>query len=142
MRNGPEPRLESGRNTEELLESRDLALEAVDAAFTKNAYQPVLLDVTGLSSYTDFILVFSGRSTRQVQAISQAIQQALKLHGIDPLGVEGERGGQWMLLDYNEVIIHIFDHSLREFYDLEGFWVDAPRVALEVPPELRVVQLA
>lgn len=125
-----------------MLESRELALEAVDAAFTKNAYQPVLLDVSGLTSYTDFILILSGRSTRQVEAISQAIQHELKQRGIDPLGIEGERGGQWMLLDYNEVIIHVFDHPLREFYDLEGFWADAPTVELDIPPELRVVQLA
>lgn len=112
------------------------------AAFTKNAYQPVLLDVTGLSSYADFILILSGRSVRQVEAVAEAIQQELKQRGHDPLGVEGERGGQWTLLDYNDVVIHVFHHPIREHYDLEGFWSDAPRVALEVPPELRVVHLA
>jgi ribosome-associated protein len=125
-----------------LTTSREIALEAVAAAFTKNAYQPSLLDVTELSSYADFVLVLSARSVRQVEAIGQAIQHELKQRGIDPLGVEGERGGQWTLLDYNDVIIHVFHHPIREHYDLEGFWSEAPRIELDVPPELRRVQMA
>jgi len=125
-----------------LVTSRELALEALTAAFTKNALQPVLLDVAGLSSYTDFILLLSGRSIRQVEAIRDVIQQNLKQRRHEPLGVEGERGGQWLLLDYGDVVIHIFYHPLRDFYDLEGLWSEAPRVQLEVPPELRYVQMA
>jgi ribosome-associated protein len=125
-----------------LTTSRELALEALDAAFTKNAYQPVLLDVSELSSYTDYILIVSGRSNRQVEAIVEAVQQELKSQDQEPLGKEGQRGGQWMLLDYGDVVVHVFYHPMREHYDLEGFWSDAPQVELEVPPELRVVQLA
>lgn len=125
-----------------LTASRTLALEAVDAALTKNAYQPVLLDVAETSSYTDFILVLSARSVRQVEAIGEAIQHELKARGHDPIGVEGGRGGQWTLIDYADVVIHIFNHPVREFYDLEGLWSEAPRVELDVPPELRHVQLA
>ncbi len=121
--------------------SRELALEALTAAFTKNALQPVLLDVTGLSSYTDYILLLSGRSIRQVEAISDAIQQNLKEQRHQPIGVEGERGGQWMLIDYGDVVIHIFYHPLRDYYDLEGLWSEAPRVQLDVPPELQHVQM-
>ena len=122
--------------------SRTLALEAVQAAFTKNAYEPILLDVTGLSSYTDFILILSGRSVRQVEAVAEAIQKEMKTRGHDPMGVEGERGGQWYLLDFGDVVIHVFYHPMREYYDLEGIWFEAPRVELEVPPELRVAQMA
>lgn len=122
--------------------SKALALEAVQAAFTKNAYEPVLLDVTGISSYTDFILLLSGRSVRQVEAVAEAIQTEMKTRGHDPLGVEGERGGQWYLLDFGDVVIHVFYHPVREYYDLEGLWSEASRVALEVPPELRVAQMA
>lgn len=122
--------------------SRTLALQAVEAAFTKNAYEPVLLDVAEISSYTDYILVLSGRSVRQVEAVSEAIQQGLKEQGHDPLGVEGERGGQWFLLDYGDLVVHIFYHPVREFYDLEGLWSEASRVELDVPPELRVAQMA
>jgi ribosome-associated protein len=125
-----------------LATSRELALEALTAAFTKNALEPVLLDVAGLSSYTNFILLLSARSIRQVEAIRDAIQQNLKEQRHVPLGVEGERGGQWLLLDYGDVVIHIFYHPLRDFYDLEGLWSEAPRVQLEVPPELRHVQMA
>lgn len=122
--------------------SRTLALQAVEAAFTKNAYEPVLLDVSELSSYTDFILILSGRSARQVEAVSEAIQHELKDRGHDAMGVEGERGGQWHLLDYGDVVIHIFHHPVREHYDLEGLWSEAGRVKLDVPPELRVAQMA
>jgi ribosome-associated protein len=125
-----------------LTTAKDLALEAVSAALTKNAYQPVLLNVNGLSSYADFILIFSGRSTRQVEAITETIQQELKARGHEPLGREGARGGQWMLLDYTDVVIHVFHHPMREFYDLEGLWSEATRVELDVPPELRVVHMA
>jgi ribosome-associated protein len=124
-----------------LVTSRELALEALTAAFTKNALQPVLLDLSGLSTYTDYILLLSGRSIRQVEAISEAIQQNLKEQRHQPIGVEGERGGQWMLIDYGDVVIHIFYHPLRDYYDLEGLWSEAPRVQLDVPPELRHVQM-
>jgi len=124
-----------------LTTSRELALEALEAAFTKNALQPVLLDVTGLSSYADFILVLSGRSIRQVEAISEAIHQNLKGNRHEALGIEGQRGGQWMLLDYGDVVIHVFYHPMRDYYDLEGLWSEAERVELQVPPELRVAQM-
>jgi ribosome-associated protein len=137
-----DPLPESSSDTKQQTESKTLALEAVAAAFTKNAYAPVLLDVAAVSSYTDLILVVSGRSTRQVEAIAEAIQQGLKEQGHDPLGVEGERGGQWYLLDYADVVIHVFFHPMREHYDLEGLWSEAARIELDVPPELRVVPMA
>jgi len=120
-----------------LSSAKKLALLALEASFTKNARQPVLLHVTELSSYTDYLLVLSARSTRQVAAITNAIRKHLKDSGYDPLGVEGERGTPWMLMDYGDVVIHVFHHPQREFYDLESLWSEAPRVALEVPPELR-----
>jgi ribosome-associated protein len=121
--------------------SRELALQALAAAFTKNALQPVLLDVSALASYTDFILVLSARSIRQVEAIREAIELGLKERGQNAHGVEGERGGQWMLLDYSDVVMHVFYHPQREYYDLEGLWADAPRVELDVPPELQVARV-
>jgi ribosome-associated protein len=129
------------RDCEVLIASKELALQALAAAFTKNALAPVLLDVSNLSSYTDFILILSARSIRQVEAISEAIQLELKGMSFDPLGIEGVRGGQWMLLDYGDVVIHVFYHPAREYYDLEGLWADAPRIELDVPAELRVVEM-
>jgi ribosome-associated protein len=123
-----------------LISSRERALHAVEAALTKNALQPVLLDVSSLSSYTDYILILSGRSVRQVEAVSEAIEQGMKARGHEPLGVEGDRGAQWVLLDYGDVVIHVFHHPLREYYDLEGLWSDAAAVDLDVPEELRLAR--
>ena len=124
-----------------MITAKERALQAVAAALTKNALQPSLLDVSDKASYTDYILVLSGRSIRQVEAITEAIQQELKGQGSDLIGLEGKKGGQWMLLDYGDVVIHVFYHPVRDVYDLEGLWSDAARVELDVPPELRVAQM-
>jgi len=117
--------------------SKERALQILAAAFTKNALQPVLLHVTELSSYTDYILVLSARSVRQVEAISEVVQKEMKGLEVDALGVEGKRGSEWVLADYGDVVVHIFHHPLREKYDLEGLWSGAEQVELEVPEELR-----
>ncbi|MCC6749013.1 MAG: ribosome silencing factor [Deltaproteobacteria bacterium] len=117
-------------------------MHAVESALAKNALEPVLVDLSGVSAYTDYLLILSGKSLRQVEAICEGVQQSMKERGHQPLGVEGERGGQWMLIDYGDVVVHIFHHPVREFYDLESLWSDAPRVALQVPAELRVAQYA
>ncbi len=113
-------------------------MAAVAAALEKKALEPVLLDVHELASYTDYILVVSGRSDRQVMAISDGIIEALAREKARPLGTEGQKGGQWTLLDFGDVIVHVFYHPIRDFYDLESFWVDAPRVPLEIPDEARI----
>ena len=119
--------------------SRERALQILAAAFTKNALQPALLQVTELCSFADYLLILSARSVRQVEAISQAIQKEMKGIHVDALGVEGKRGAEWVLADYGDVVVHIFHHPLRERYDLEGLWSEAPRVELDVPEELRYV---
>ena len=121
------------------MRSKDLAMLATEAALEKKGLEPVLLDLTEQGSYTDYILVVSGRSDRHVQAVADAVLDAVKRErGTLPLGVEGKRDGHWTLIDFGELIVHVFYHPMREFYDLEGLWVDAPRVPLEVPPESRV----
>jgi ribosome-associated protein len=120
-------------------DAKALAREALAAAYVKKAYQPVLLDVSSFVSYADCILIVSGRSIRQLEAIAEAIQGGLKELGREPLGVEGSRGDKWLLIDYGDLVIHLFYHPLREFYDLEGLWPEAERVELEVPDELRTV---
>lgn len=114
------------------------ALRALELALDKKALEPVLLDVRGLCSYCNYQLVVSGRSDRQVEAIGEAIVVGLKHEGVRALGTEGKRSGQWALLDFGDFVVHIFHHPSREHYDLEGLWVDAPRVPIEVPPEARV----
>lgn len=118
--------------------SKSLALFAAQTALEKNALEPVLIDVTDSSDYTDYLLVISGRSLRQVESLGEAIAAALKEQGYNLLGQEGQKGGQWLLLDFGDLIVHVFLHEVRDYYDLEGLWSDAPRVGLKVPPELRV----
>ena len=100
----------------------------IEAILGKKALNIVALDVGELTSYADVFIFCSGRSNRQVIAIAERIQTDLKKHKIIPLSVEGTKEGHWVLLDYGHVIIHVFYEPVREFYDLEGLWVDAKRV--------------
>jgi len=100
----------------------------------------VLIDVSAMASYTDFIGVVSGRSDRQVDAIAESIRQTMKERGRYALGTEGTGNGRWTLLDFGSVVIHVFYHPVREFYDLESLWIEAPRVKLDVPPEATLSQ--
>ena len=119
-------------------EGLDGALRALTLALEKKALEPILLDVRELCSFCNYQLVISGRSDRQVDAITDGITAGLKLEGMRPLGTEGARTGQWSLLDYGDFVVHVFLHSAREHYDLEGLWNDAPRVPLDVPAEARL----
>ncbi|MCG8417333.1 MAG: ribosome silencing factor [Proteobacteria bacterium] len=114
------------------------ARDALGAALDKKALEPVLLDVRGLCSYTNYILTVSGRSDRQVDAIADGVLNSLRKRGIRPLGIEGKGSGQWVLLDFGDAVIHVFHHPVREHYDLEGLWIDASRVAIDVPAEARI----
>ncbi|ABW65902.1 ribosome silencing factor [Desulfosudis oleivorans] len=88
----------------------------------------VALDVSRLTSIADVFILCEGRSNRQVSAISDHIVKALKDQGIKPLSMEGVSEGRWVLLDYGDVIIHVFYESVRAFYDIEGLWADARRI--------------
>jgi len=116
------------------------SLEAIGAALDKKALMPVLIDVSAMASYTDFIGIVSGRSDRQVDAIADGISQLMKSRGRYVIGHEGSGSGRWTLLDFGEIVIHVFYHPVREFYDLESLWIEAPRVKLEVPPEATLQQ--
>jgi ribosome-associated protein len=128
-----EPR--SARASADLAETRALAVVAMEAAMDKRGLEPVLIDVSSMGSYTDFIGIISGRSDRQVDAISDHVCQELKARGRHVLGQEGTGNGRWTLLDFGAFVIHVFYHPVREFYDLESLWIEAPRVKLDVPPE-------
>jgi len=112
-------------------DSKTKSLFCLKAAIEKKAQDPVLLELKGVTSVTDYFLLCNGKSDRQVQAIAQAIQETLKKKGIRPLGQEGTVEGKWILLDYEDVVIHIFLEPVRQFYDLEGLWIDAPRIDLQ-----------
>jgi len=112
------------------MEGLDKALLASEVIMERKAVDPVLFEVTGLTSIADYFLIASGNSSRQVQAIGRHLQRTMKEKGYRAYGVEGEQEGQWMLMDYGDLVIHIFYQPVREFYDLEGLWSEAPRIGL------------
>jgi ribosome-associated protein len=102
----------------------------VEAALDRLAERPVVLDMRQLTAYADTFIILSGRSDRQVRAIAEEIVQTLKSRNDPPLGVEGMDEGNWVLIDCNDAIVHIFDPETREQFDLERLWRDAPRLDL------------
>lgn len=104
---------------------------AIAAALDKKAMDLVILDLRNGLAFTDFFVICTGTTGRQVQAIAQAVQEALAKKGTRPAFVEGTNRNEWVLLDYFDFIVHIFTPSKREFYGLERLWGDAERI--EVP---------
>jgi ribosome-associated protein len=98
------------------------------AALDRKAEDAVVLDVRQLCSFTDTFVLLTGRSDRQVRAIADAVAEALGARGEVPLGVEGYEEGRWVLMDLNDAIVHVFLPDVRELYDLERLWSDAPRI--------------
>ncbi len=119
---------------------REFALAIAAACLDKKALDVVVLEVGATVSYTDYLVLCSGRSDRQVRAIAEGVGRALRdrPQPVRPLGVEGERGGRWVLMDFGDTILHVFQQDARAFYDLERLWFDAPRLdpeSGEVLPE-------
>ena len=104
------------------------ALEIARLAYDRKAEDVVIINLKKLSSLADYLLICSAGSERQVDAIAGFIEDSLRDEGIRPLGVEGAAKGRWALMDYNDVIVHIFHKPVRLFYDIEGLWADAPRI--------------
>ncbi len=102
------------------------------SADARKAEEIVLLDLRGRASFCDSFLICSASSRRQVRAIAEGMVKDLRATGVSPIGVEGLEASRWVLLDFGDVIVHVFDASLRDFYDLEGLWSDAPRVRLQL----------
>ena len=109
----------------------DKALLSVNIILERKATDPVLFEVGRLTSITDYFLIASGNSSRQVQAIAHHLQRRMKEEGFIPFGIEGEGDGHWILLDYGDIVVHLFYQPVREFYDLEGLWFEAPRVEID-----------
>ena len=113
--------------------SRNKALHCARAAIEKKAENLRVLNLTDLSSFTDYFVICSGMSTRQVQTVAESVEQALDALGFELLSSEGYADGRWVLMDFGDVVIHVFLDALREYYDLETLWRDAPKV--QVPSE-------
>lgn len=99
------------------------------AAFEdKKAFDIVLLDISKVASFASYFLMCSGDSSRQIQAIADEVEKKLKENGIRPNHIEGYRHAEWILLDYVDVVVHIFSKSARAYYDLERLWRDGKRL--------------
>jgi ribosome-associated protein len=104
---------------------------AVRTIVAHKGIEPVLLEVTEFCSFADYFIICSGGSRRHVLALAQHLEEAMARAGLKPLGVEGLEEGQWVLLDYNTMVIHIFMQPLREFYNLEDLWSEAPKTPID-----------
>src|SRR5512133_748599 len=111
--------------------ARERAMDVARAGLDKKAEDVLVLDVRGLTSYADFFVVMTADSDRQAGAIADNVDQKLKEQGATKVGVEGYEGGRWILIDYGDVVAHVFSRDARGFYDLEGLWADAPRFAVQ-----------
>ena len=112
-------------------DSKTKSFLILEAALNKKALNLTLLEMKGITSFTDYFFICSGTSDRQVQAIAEGIREALEGKGVHPLGLEGTLEGKWILMDYEDVVVHVFLEPVRQFYDLEGLWMDAPRIKVQ-----------
>ena len=127
-------------NEQTVIEVSEISLAkaflAVQAAANKKAEVMKILDLREISSFTDYFVICSGHSDRQVQAIADSIVIQLKEDGFMPISVEGYREGRWVVVDFGDVVIHVFHDAIRDYYDIEQLWHDARKVP--IPQELYI----
>jgi ribosome-associated protein len=126
--------LESERSLEVLVS----AITA--AAHARKAEEIVALDLSKICSYCDVFIICNGTSRRHVAAIAEGILEDMRTRGLRPLGVEGTEAQRWILVDFGDIIVHVFDPAMRGFYDLEGIWTDAKKIKLNLPEDPPAVQ--
>ena len=124
------------------IDTQDIVRSAAEAAIEMKATELTIIDVRGRTSLCDWFVLCNGTNSRQLAAIAEHIVQTFKRkHNAEPIGVEGGSTTKWVLLDLGDVIVHVFDQHQRGHYDLDGLWIDAPRIepgdlGIEnVPPE-------
>jgi ribosome-associated protein len=128
-----EPHAATAGSENELAQLDERVVTALYAGSEKKAIDPVVLDLREIASFTDYFVIFSGANERQVQAISDGVYDTLKKTGEPAARVEGYKTAEWILLDYGDFVVHVFEQKARKFYDLERLWRESKRVAL--PPE-------
>lgn len=116
-------------------QARELALALAMEGAEKKAVGIEILDVSGKIDYADFLVIMTGRSDRHVEAIATGLEEAMKRKKIVPLSVEGRTQANWVLMDYGDVVVHVFQEETRRLYDIEGLWIDAGK--LQVPADER-----
>ena len=118
------------------MDPKKLALFLADALDEKKALDIVILDVESLVGYTSYFVLSSGRGERHVQSLADHLRRHVRTdQGVRPMGVEGAKSGRWALLDFGDVVVHVFREDERDFYDLEGLWQDAERIDRTAPSE-------
>lgn len=125
------------------MQSQDRAQKCAAFVLDKKAYNVRILDVRKISSLTDFLVIATGSSDRQVKAAADAVHLGLKKeYDTMPLAVEGLSEGRWVLIDYGDVMVHVFHEPVREFYDLDGLWCDAEEIQVldEAPQTARAAR--
>jgi ribosome-associated protein len=115
---------------------RDVALAIAQAALDRKAVSVEIIDVTGKVDYADYVVVMSATSDRHANAIAKNVDTELSQKGIRPHSVEGLPQGAWVLMDFGDVIVHIFHQDTRGYYDLESLWFDAARVEVKDKPKV------
>jgi ribosome-associated protein len=116
--------------------ARGTAAAIAAAAIDKKAVALEILDVAGKVDYADFLVIMTGRSDRHAQALAQGIEEALRPKGVRPVAVEGLPNGMWVLLDFGDVVVHVFQDEARQLYDIEGLWLDARRLPVPAPERM------
>jgi ribosome-associated protein len=114
------------------LTPEDMAAVMADLAADRKALDIVQLDLRGMIGYADYFLICTGRTDRQTRAIHDAIHEGMKARGVLPRRIEGVPESKWILMDYLDVVVHVFTPDTREYYRLEQLWGEAPSVAVEV----------
>lgn len=109
----------------------DKAVQAARAATAKKAKKTTILKLKGLAIFTDYFVICSGESTTQVRAIAEHIKDELLKHSIRPISIEGLSYAHWVLIDYGDVVVHIFEDETRDYYELEKLWLDADRIEFD-----------
>lgn len=108
-----------------------MALKAAEAALDKKATEIEIIDVAGKVDYADFLVLVTGQSDRHVAAIAEAVDSTLSKHGWHAISVEGLPRGHWVLIDFVDIVVHVFLADTRALYDLDGLWMDARRISLQ-----------
>ncbi|HWR58339.1 MAG TPA: ribosome silencing factor [Thermodesulfovibrionales bacterium] len=106
-------------------------MHAAESALAKKATDTIVLDLRGLAFFTDFFVICSGASTTQVKAIVEHIEEELHKESAKPLSIEGLNHAHWVLVDYGDVVVHVFEEETRAYYELEKLWLDAQRVIVD-----------
>jgi len=118
----------TGKTAPQPVTALEKAMLARGALMDKRAVDPVVLDLREITLITDYFVICHGTSNVHIRALSEAVIEALREAGVRPAGVEGRQAARWVLLDYGDLIVHIFAEEEREFYSLERLWSDAARI--------------